>query len=73
MGIYQLADVGLGGLRVTRSMPGTSQAICLKDLGREGLIEIRLVQYIQVKKKKNHSINERRSQGLCRMIIGAGA
>lgn len=53
MGIYQLADVGLGGLRVTRSMPGTSQAICLKDLGREGLIEIRLVQYIQVEKKKS--------------------
>lgn len=72
MGIYQLADVGLGGLRVTRSMPGTSQAICLKDLGREGLIEIRLVQYIQVK-KKNHSLNERRSQGLCKVIIGAGA
>lgn len=72
MGIYQLADVGLGGLRVTRSMPGTSQAICLKDLGREGLIEIRLVQYIQVE-KKNHFINERRSQGLCRVIIGAGA
>lgn len=72
MGIYQLADVGLGGLRVTRSMPGTSQAICLKDLGREGLIESRFVQYIQVE-KKNHFINERRSQGLCRVIIGAGA
>lgn len=44
MGTYQLANVGLGGLRVIHSMPRISQAICLKDLGREGLIEIRLGQ-----------------------------
>lgn len=28
IGTYQLANVGLGGLRVTCSMPRTSQAIC---------------------------------------------
>lgn len=51
-------------------MPRTSQAICRKDLGREGLIESRLVQYVKV---KNHSLNEGRSQGLYRVIIEAGA